>query len=645
MPFLIADLGAFALATVGAIFLLLLPGFGLVRLVRSAGLVDEEAAGWWALVLPLVLLPAVDAVLIRMVGIPAALAIHAALAVAGSGPAIASARAAPVRAWLLAAIWWGIAAYGFADYGDAAGINQPLTVLDTVKHAAVITQISAHGLPLVDPFFARETAAGYYHYFYIGPALIDWLTGTPDARPAFMAGAWSAGLSLFAMLMIVARRCGLVEGVTPRFAAIVAALLCLSGLDILPAAAIWLRWGITLGQLDWWADEVRWGIGSLLWVPHHLSALVAGLAATLFLTSGAPRPVMVGSAGIALASAFGMSLWVAMALVPAMGIWWVADRMRGRGGAELLPLSAAVAAAIALPQFIDLLHGRAEGGLPLMIRPRPFGNGWDTGLWSDIMLLPVSLGLEFGLFAYGAWRWHRGGRGQPTTLHALLPSFAIAGLVVACLVRSTVINNDLAWRAMLLAQMPALLWTAAWLDRGGLDARERAVVLLLGTLGLVTMLADATGLRIVREPAFETTLAFTNRHPLIDAELRQAYHWASGNLPADAVVQHNPAIDERAIAFGLYGRHRTGVADGVAELFGAPRAAVDARVAIVRPLFEAVIEADEVRDRLYRVGADTVLLSSRDPVWQRLGGPPHSWRCAYRSTHVCIMRTAREDGK
>lgn len=644
MTFLLADLAAFALATLAAIVLLVLPGFGLLRLVTRFGLPGVEAdRGWWGLVLGIAVLPAIDALLVRFGGIPVTIALHLLLALAGTKDALGAVRATPIWAWAVAALWWGIVAYGLADFGDASGVNQPLTVLDTVKHAAVIASISAHGLPLVDPFFARDTAAGYYHYFYIGPALIDWITGASDARPAFMTGSWSAGLALFAMLMIVARRCGLIDAVIPRFAIIVAILLCISGLDILPALAIGLRYGIVLGQLDWWADEVRWGIGSLLWVPHHVSALVAGLGACLMVSDAATKRAAPAAilAGTMLASAFGMSIWVALALAPALTIWWAVQIASKRQVVAALPLAAVAAALLALPQFIDLLHGRAATGVPLMLHPRPFGNGWDTGTWQNIALLPLSLALEFGLFAYGAWRWHRSAPPTRNDLGPLLPILALSGLLCACFVRSTVINNDFAWRAMLLAQMPALLWTAAWLTRGCLGGRDKLVVLLLGSLGLITTLADATGLRAVREPALRTTLAFTNRHPAMDAELRLAYHWANRNLPDDAVIQHNPAIDARAIDFGLYGRHRTGVADGVAELFGADPTRVDQRVAIIAPAFTRPEPPAATRQRLAAIGADTILLTSRDPLWQRAGGPPSQWACLYRTATVCIAQPGR----
>ena len=646
MTFLLADLAAFALATLAAIVLLVLPGFGLLRLVTRFGLPGVEAdRGWWGLVLGIAVLPAIDALLVRFGGIPVTIALHLLLALAGTKDALGAVRATPIWAWAVAALWWGIVAYGLADFGDARGVNQPLTVLDTVKHAAVIASISAHGLPLVDPFFARDTAAGYYHYFYIGPALIDWITGASDARPAFMAGSWSAGLSFFGMAMLIARRAGLIVGPSGRYAAMLALLFCISGLDILPAIGVWLRYGVVLGQLDWWAQEVRWAAVSLVWVPHHLSALTAAMVGCLLL-SDAPRDrhlLAATLAGTAFASAFGMSVWVALALAPALLAWWVTAAWRREPLIAALPLAAVAAALWSIPQFADLLHGRAPGPFPLALTIRSFGGGWPTTWWLDLALMPLSFAIEFGLFAYGSWRWWKAGpRGEATAITRLLPILAISGLLCAAFLRSTLINNDFGWRAIWLAQLPALLWTCAWLAKGA-GRHVRTAVALLGGLGLMATLVDGVGLRFIRPPAVPTTLEYINRHTRVDAQLRLAYHWAKAHLPPDTVIQHDPALDERVFDFGLYSRQRPAVADGEAKLFGADPAAVTARIVTIAPAFTHPESVATTRQRLSAIGADTILLTSRDPLWQRVGGPPPQWACLYRTASVCIAQFGTQE--
>ncbi len=95
-------------------------------------------------------------------------------------------------------------------------------------------------------------------------------------------------------------------------------------------------------------------------------------------------------------------------------------------------------------------------------------------------------------------------------------------------------------------------------------------------------------------------------------------------------------MGERVFDFGLYGRRRVAVADAEAQLFGSGRALVRQRIAIIAPVFTAPMPLADVRTRMRAIGADTLLLTAADPLWQQLGGPPAGWRCAWRSTHVCV---------
>ncbi len=644
MSFLIEDLLWFGAASFVALPLLLLPGFGLVRLLAARPLrIDLGGDPCWALALGPAILAAIDALVIRWLGISIAILLHLALAIAGWRAAWDAIGAAPRWLWALAGVWWVLVAWTYADTGDPGALHQSLTVLDLVKHAAVVAAIADHGLPLIDPFVARDTAAGYYHYFYLGPALIDWLTGSGhDARPAFMAAVWANGASFLAMAMLVARRAGLVGANPHRFAAILIALCFLSGLDLLPVALLWQQFGVLLAQPDWWADEVRWASSSLLWVPHHLAALAAAIVAALLIVDppGERRWPAALLAGVALASCFGMSAWIAVAMAMALAPWWLVAAARRSPAAIALPIAGAVALLMALPQFHDLA-GRASDGFPLAFGLRQPITAVEVGPIAAILLMPLSLGVEFGLFALGSWGWWRSRARPDTPMARFLPVMAVVGLIAATCLRSTVINNDFGWRAAWLVELPALLWTAAWIARG-VPVQLRAAVLLLGALGLGTSLYDAIGVRFIRPPQFVTTFPYINAHPAIDAEQRLAWRWIDAHLPQGAVVQPNPATGQRVFDFGLYGRRRVAVADAEAQLFGSGRALVRQRIATIAPVFTAPLPLAEVRARTAAIGADTLLLTAADPIWQQSGGPPADWRCAWRSAHVCVARMAEE---
>jgi hypothetical protein len=81
------------------------------------------------------------------------------------------------------------------------------------------------------------------------------------------------------------------------------------------------------------------------------------------------------------------------------------------------------------------------------------------------------------------------------------------------------------------------------------------------------------------------------------------------------VLQHNPVGDLRVLAFGLYGRNRTAVADRVATIYGAPRTEVAARLEAIAPIFTAAHSEAEARARAVANGIDVLVVSSSDPMW------------------------------
>ena len=104
-------------------------------------------------------------------------------------------------------------------------------------------------------------------------------------------------------------------------------LLCVTGLDILPILYLGLVQRSWLADMEWWNEsQITSWIGSLLWVPHHVAALIACFVAFLLLRHQADAnrrwataPVIV--AGMAFASAAGMSVYVTFTFVVAVALW------------------------------------------------------------------------------------------------------------------------------------------------------------------------------------------------------------------------------------------------------------------------------------------------------------------------------------
>jgi hypothetical protein len=652
MHYFFEDMSGLAAGTVLAVLLLLLPGFGIARLAARYQLIDDEPLklACWGLLFGPALLPAADALLLRWLGMTGVLLPHIALAAVGLGPLRETVRRVPGRWWYAVAALWLCVAWTNVDFDWNGRLNQPLTIIDTVKHAAVVNELANRGLPLHDPFFARPGVAGYYFYFYIVPALIHWVGGVViDARAAFAATTFVTLLAFPAMLIRLAEEALLIpHGRRRRFARVLVLLCCVSGFDLLPGIVITNLSGLTLRQLDSWSVEVRWVLTSILWVPHHMTAVIAVFTGCLLLAQRPPSSVAHRTivAGAAFATAFGCSVWVAIAAAPVLGLWWIYEqRCRNSAIVSALPLSGVAALVLSLPQFGDVAAGRSFAGFPLGVYVRSFGpiRVESHTIGEALFQLALSPGgyiIEFGIFALGAIVFlMRGGLGKcrSTQIGRLQLVAVPAALLMGTFVRSTVIFNDFGWRSMWFAQVPALLWTTSLLSSRWHRTRSSWIWGAALTLGLAATIWDLAGLRLIRAPRFKVVDSYMNYYPEADYDARGAYRWIDRNLPRQLLVQQNPNIPFRALNFGLYGDRPVPVADVQARLFGADQRAVQARLLMVAPIFTRPMSVAEVQRRGAAAGAGAVIITSADPIWRAEGGPPHDWTCRYRSPHSCIM--------
>jgi hypothetical protein len=650
MDYFFQDLLGLAAATPVAVLLVLVPGFGIAGLLARAGLIRDDAASrtCWGLLLGPVLLPAVDALLVRWLGFGAMLVLHLGLAGLGARTGFQIARGVPARWWAAVALCWAATAWANVDFDWNGRLYQSQYVVDTVKHAAVVASLAQHGIPLHDPFFSRPGLSGYYYYFYIAPALIHWLAGAVvDSRAAFAAASFATLLAFAAMLVLVAQEAALfADGTRRRFIAILLLLCCLSGFDLLPGLWMWLQYGRVMADLDWWSEEIRWTLSSILFEPHHMTAVMAVFAGALLLSTGerASLPLRALAAGLAFATAFGCSVWIVVGAAPVLALWWLWDRAKlGTVSMWGLPLSGLLALLVSLPQIADIRAGRAPSGPPLAFFVRPVGPvrvlPHGLGQWiAHLAVLPGGYLIEFGVFALGAIAFLTSGRlaaSRATSMGRLLLVSAPVALLLVTFVRSSVMYNDFGWRAVWLAQLPALLWTASVLSaRRELLSRSPAWSVALA-LGLATMAWDMAGLRLACPEHCQG--GFVNANPAVDYDSRGAYQWIDRSVPAAVLVQHDPAAGARAMDFGLYSDRPVAVADGDARLFGAAEPAVVSRIDVIAPIFQRPMPPAELRQRAATEGIGGLLLTSADPLWRATGGPPSNWTCQYRSVHSCVM--------
>jgi hypothetical protein len=676
MTYFAQDIAGLALGTLVAALVFTLPAFAGVllfeRLGRTRGFPGIDS-GWqrvgWTLILALAILPAFDALFIRAIGVVGTLAVHAALVLAA---APLYRRPALRIGWpfaALALLWWLLLAAAVVDVDIGARLYQSLITFDMVKHAATIESIAQYGLPLHDPFYARAEPAGYYYYYYIWGALVRWIAGgLVDGRMAFAATAFWSGLAFVALLWRVAKDADLIRIGRDRRFLLIATLLCFAtGLDLVPTLLDYLATGAAARQVDYWNEEIRFALTSMMWVPHHLGGFIAAWCGVLLLhraaTLPSPRFVLAGLAGISFATAFGMSAWIALGAAPALLLWVLLEGRRGRPQLLLLAaVSALVALLFAAPQFFDLLQGRVSDGVPVQLWIRRVSGFQYDGAGTPqallvLALLPIGYALEFGLFAlggnlylrlYGRSKMAGPATGRP--IRSFLLIGFLTSLLIVSFVRSSIINNDLGWRIIWFAQFAAMIWTAAvvqsmapqspFASAGRGILRPGAIGWIFLFIGVAGNGWDMVGLRVKLPDPATTFSGPVNRWPLDDMAQRWAYDWANDHLPHRAILQHNPAQLYRIFDFGLYGRNRVALADGAANLFGVSAAMAQHRRDAIRPIFERRLTPAQIGGVARANRIDYLLFVAVDPVWKAAGGPPRALRCLYRNERACIVDVA-----
>lgn len=654
MNIALQDLVGFLVGAVIAPLFMLLPGFGLVSIAERCGIV--VAQGWrrvgWALLLSISVLPIAYALAVRFCGM-GALALTA-LAISLPGLArLPGPRRVRWSGLYLAALIWGLAVLAaYIDVEYRGSLHQSLLIIDLVKHAAVIESILRDGLPLSDPFFFRRSAAGYYFYFYLWPAAVSWLSGGfVDARMAFAATVFWTGPALVALLWHVGNDAGLIRpGGERRFLTTITILCFVSGAD-LPFMIARALGGPLEAQVDWWSEEIRFAFGSLLWVPHHIAAVIACWTGFLLIVRRVPatvvgRAVTIALSGLIFASVFGLSAWIALTAAAVLAVWafWRSIK-RDWQPVLLLSAIAIVALIVSLPQITDLLSGRAAQQFPVALAIRGSAGMTAHGPWQSLaafLVLPLSYCIEFGVFAFTAFLFFRAYPIGSPPLRPLMVIAAAVSLIVASILKSSIIFNDLGWRAPWFAQVPAMVWAATMLQWFHRLRQARSTFVALTAIGIASNVWDLVGLRIGVPLGASPQFAYVNADPALDAELRGVYRWAATTLPANAVLQENPARTPRVFDFGLYGRQRIGVADAQAMLFGASRIAVQRRIEAVAPIFLSTLPINAIDNRAQQAGIDALIFTDRDAAWRRFETPVERARCRYKSKRTCVV-VLRED--
>jgi hypothetical protein len=441
-------------------------GLPLARRLMPGGLAAAvaPALGWAvysAVALPLLTLAGVSAASVWLLA-----AVCLALSVAFRRGGIAGAPDLPRAAWLAAAGLALLPALALMPkYADGGVLLGP-PMFDHAK-VAIIDQITRRGLPPQNPFFGPAGGNGTLSYYYL------WHFSAAVLAKMLGLTGWAADIALdwFTALASVLLMMGLAVHVGGRPAAVLVVLLSLPA-SLRPICERVFGTDAWRGVLSQHADIGAW-VNQASWVPQHLAAGCCVVLSAL-LIERLTRPGWLATAvlGLVVASGFESSTWVggvAFAFAAALTApLLLAGLPRGKRLAFVLraAASAALAAALVAPFLISEAHSVAarNGGFPVSVRPYEalVGAAW----WEDLLAFwPLVLPFNFpALFPTGAFGLARVLRTQPEKRRLLLVlgCFGFACLAVSWLLKSTIENNDLGWRAAIPAIMLLTVFAAAW---------------------------------------------------------------------------------------------------------------------------------------------------------------------------------------
>jgi hypothetical protein len=633
----------------------------------------------------------------------------------------------------LAILWAIVCMVSLPDLQLGQRLYSTAAVADLGVRNAFVASAMHGGAPPANPFFFPGSIVKlrYYYYWYVMTAIPGVAAGVQPRAALFASSIWSGWLLAAAAALFLKHFYGLRRRI--RTASVVAmALLGVTGLDVLYVLVLYLKYRIVLSDMEVWdTDQVTSWTNSLLWVPHHVAATSACMLGFVFLWHAGrsqehtpqQRILLATLAAMGFASAAGLSVYVTFAFALflfAAALFWLATRRFNTVG-----LYTAVAMLVLLLSA-GYLHdlratstpaGEAVAGLKAATKPPPFfailglrqlpptlmpalrhavhENKLANILVRPFFLVPI-LFLEFGFFFLVAIRQGRRDWREPR-LHAIADranpvlrdirwlSWLMlgSGLWVALMMRSTVIsNNDLSFRGVEIAQFILLVWGAAQLAGGDLDAHHTApssessipnsvadrpfqISWLTGLLLFFGFVGSAYQLAMLRfylygsdhygwtNPVIPQS-EFGGRLGAINQQLRDAYAALDHVLPPSAKVQFGTAskLNLQHLYYSRY-QQLDGIFPGCATAFGGGEAECLQLETRIAPLFgipapspgidyfiwtgvhvPTLTNAGSVNSLCRDLGVDALVVTGEDPVWKEPNGWPRQMKPIFASDFV-----------
>jgi hypothetical protein len=707
LNFLFHDIAGSLLAAAIMPVFLLLPGYSLARTLnlwqfRERSVPARVAFG---LVLSIAVTPGLTYLLARALSLHFACAVFLIAGLLFLGVAasramrvgvvshvmiLTSSRVARLSAVVIVG-WMAVAILLLSDLQLGGRLYPNVLSFDYTWRIAITGSIARMGVPPVNPeFYPGHTVPLFYYYFwFMTCSLADVLGGSwVQPRTAVIAGTAWMGVGLIAIMALYARLLTPFVHTAQRQRVLIAvALLGITGFDILPIVITYVYQYlhdrvILYPTVEWWNEQITAWPTAVLWVPHHIAALIATLTSFLVFSSLheahtlGQRALNMGICALALFSAVGLSVWVTFTFAAFWVVWIIIAFIKGwhREARDGI-LIGLLALALSIPFVLDLQRAHSTRDLPIVVSVRPFlpvhdwikrqGGGPNRLLAADLASLPLNYVLEFGFVALaGMVYWHRRlqSREKMARDEIALVALAATAAVIMTFLRSNIASNDLGWRGAMFVQFVLLLWSADvaravfayWLLKGQdahirISKRIAQCLLVAMMIGIIPILYDmvmmklypAVGdlhMRVARIPGFLDETDLGRRY----YDVREAYHWMNRHLPPSAIVQHNPNL-YLDLPSGLYGNHQVVAADSIygtyGIMFGVPVSVYEPVWSVLKTLFASGdVDRTEVAQICGRFGIAAFVAKDTDAVWNDREG----W--LYRVTPLYENRSTRVVG-
>jgi len=571
--------------------------------------------------------------------------------------------------------WVAIAILSLVDFNFHQHSYMTVAMYDHGARVSWIDAILRTGIPPVNPNyqFLRPSIQRNYYFWYVDCAVVSRLSNLPAFATLYASCVWS-GIALASLFGLYLKYFLEVGDRLRRQFLICLFLLSVTGLDLL--AVIWTTFFVHMPlppNLEGWSSNavLSW-FNSLTWVPHHIASLLCCLLAFLLawlagrMNLGRAMITIVFSAA-AMASAFGLSVYVAFAFFLLMVAWgaWQLIVERAPRSVGVLAAGGLAAGLMLTPYLWELTHTSSylEGGglFSFAVREMLPPNGLMATSFlrecaihdpvtarnlANLILLVPGYVLEFGYFLvvfviFLVPRWR--GRTPLTPAHRVLLFFCIVMLPTTTFLRSSVLhNNDFGFRSVLFVQFALLLLASELLAAWGSGNRSgrpqeaastprwstpkwlRGVSALTLLIGILCTICQAMMQRFAL-PMMEGAAARLH-NPAPDRLSRTVYASVIGygqlnrRISKDVVVQYNPALpNEFFRVINLAWINHQSVVESDREGCGSTLGGDARGCPIIAAALDAVFNGSSAEQALgacHEFGIQYLVATIDDPAWR-----------------------------